>query len=422
MTKQEKSWILYDVANSAYVLVVITAVLPIFYKNVAAKHLDGAVATANWGFANSITYILIALFAPILGTFADYEGKRKTFFRFFLILGLFSTILLVTVGEGDWIKCLLLFVQGGIGFSGANIFYDAFLVDVTSHERMDWISSNGFAWGYIGATVPFLLGMIVIQRPGVIGADSQLTATRTVFVLTAVWWFVFSIPLIRNVKQLNYIESSLRPVKDSFERLFSTIRDLKKHKNAFVFMIAYFFYIDGVDTIIRMATVYGVDIGLSSETLLLVILIVQVVAFPFALLYGALAERYSAKKMLLAGIGVYIVIIGMAYYLPALPTLELKTAMFFALAMLVATSQGGIQALSRSYFGRLIPKENAAEFFGFYNIFGKFAVIVGPFLMGFTTRLTGQPKFGILSLMTLLLAGGVILLNVKEASVNLQNG
>jgi UMF1 family MFS transporter len=305
-------------------------------------------------------------------------------------------------------------MAGCLGFSGANIFYDAFLTDVTGHERMDWVSSNGFAWGYIGGTIPFVAGMFIIQKFDSIGLSSKLTALRVVFVLTAVWWIIFSIPMLRHVKQIHYIQRTKSIIIDSLSRLFSTIRNLKENKNAFVFMIAYFFYIDGVDTTIRMAIVYGVDIGLSSGTLLLVIMAVQIVAFPFALLYGILAKRFSAKKMLLAGICVYIIIILVAYVLPTLPTLDLKTKVFWILAVLVGTSQGGIQALSRSFLGKLIPKENAAEFFGFYNIFGKFAVIVGPFLMGLATRITGHPRFGILSVMILFLAGGSILLKVRE--------
>ena len=200
MTKQEKSWILYDVANSAFVLVIITAIMPLFYKSVAAKDIDSVVSTSNWGFTNSLIYLLVAIMAPILVTFADYEVMKKKFLSFFLVLGIMSTVLFVSVDEGEWIKCLVLFSLGCIGFSAANIFYDSFLIDVTEDEKMDWVSSNGFAWGYIGGAIPFLIGIFIIQKYDALGLDSKLTATRTVFVLTAIWWLVFSLPLLRHVK------------------------------------------------------------------------------------------------------------------------------------------------------------------------------------------------------------------------------
>ncbi|ABC76097.1 MFS superfamily transporter [Syntrophus aciditrophicus SB] len=412
MTREEKSWILYDVANSAFILTIATAVMPIFFKNVAARGVDSAVSTANWGLANAFASLLLALLAPFLGTLADYQGWKKRFFLGFLLLGVIFTLMLTVPGEGDQALCLFLYVAAYIGYAGANIFYDAFLVDVTNDRKMDWISANGFAWGYIGSTVPFILGMILIQRPAFAGFDSPLQATRAAFVITALWWLIFSLPMIRNVHQRHYIPASAHPLRRSLRRLAATFREIRRYRPAFLFLAAYFFYIDGVDTIIRMATAYGVDIGMTTTQLLTIILVIQILAFPFALLYGKLADRVGTKPMLYAGMGVYGIIVLIAYALPSMPTAQIRTLFYWILAVLVASSQGGIQALSRSFFGRLIPKEKSAEFFGFYNIFGKFATILGPLLMALASRITGQSRYGILSLVVLFLIGGLLLSRV----------
>ncbi|WP_129409219.1 MFS transporter [Marinitoga lauensis] len=408
MTKKEKSWVMYDWANSAYTLIVTTAVLPIFFKEVAAKNIEGYLSTAYWGYGNTIATIIVALLAPILGTIADYKNVKKRFLTFFWLVGIISTFLLSTVGEGDWLQCLIIYIFSAIGFAGANIFYDSMLIDVTTDEKMDWISASGFAWGYIGSTIPFIISMAIIMKPQIIGLSSTLTSTRLAFIITALWWAIFTIPLLKNVHQEYYIEKSETPIKDSFERLIKTFKEIKNYKNIFLFLLAYFFYIDGVGTIIKMATVYGKDVGIGTTQLLLALFATQVVAFPFALIYGKLAQKWNVKRMLFIGIAVYTFITIYGYFL--------KTAVdFWILAMLVATSQGGIQALSRSLYGKLIPKEKSAEFFGFYNIFGKFAAIIGPFLVGFFSQITRNSRFGVLSVAILFIIGAILLIKVEES-------
>jgi len=416
MTREEKSWILYDVANSAFILTIATAIMPIFFKNVAARGVDSAISTANWGLANSFASLLLALIAPFLGTLADYQGWKKRFFLGFMFLGVIFTLLLTVPGEGDQGLCLFLYIAAYIGYAGANVFYDSFIVDVTSDKKMDWISASGFAWGYIGSAVPFILGMILIQAPSLAGLDSPLQATRAAFVITALWWLIFSIPMIRNVHQRHFIPTSANPLRGSLRRLTATFREIRQYRQAFLFLLAYFFYIDGVDTIIRMATAYGVDIGMTTTQLLTIILAIQILAFPFALLYGKLASYLGTKPMLYSGLGVYVIIVLIAFYLPEMPTASMKTLFYCILAVLIASSQGGLQALSRSFFGRLIPKEKSAEFFGFYNIFGKFATILGPLLMALASRITGQSRYGILSLLALFLIGGLLLSRISMSA------
>lgn len=408
--KEEKSWIFYDWANSAYTLTITSTILPLYFKSVLIEAgKEATLSTAYWGYTNAIATLIIAILAPILGTVADYKGFKKRFFLSFLVIGILSTIGLATISNGYWIVLLIFYLLTSVGFAGGNIFYDAFLVDVTTEERMDKVSTYGFAFGYIGSTIPFIIsmGIIILTQFNKLPIDLE-TSFKISFIITAIWWGIFSIPFIKNVKQLYGIEKESKIVKKSFSRLFRTFKNIKAHKGLFIFLLAYFFYIDGVSTIIKMATSYGADLGIETNTLLIVLLVTQFVAFPFAMIYGHLAEKFSAKTMIYIGILIYIIICIYAYFLNS----ELD---FWILAMLVGTSQGGIQALSRSYFGKLVPKKNSNEFFGFYNIFGKFAAIMGPFLVGLVTQITGKSNYGVFSIIILFIIGGIIFTRVPEA-------
>lgn len=415
LTKTERSWILYDVANSAFVLIVTTTLMPIFHKDFVAAG-SGAQSTADWGFVVSLASLILAVLAPILGTIADYRGMKKKFFLSALILGVVFTLLFPLIQQGQIIFGLMLYMVARIAYAGANIFYDSFLTDVTTNERMDRISTLGFGWGYIGSCIPFIVSIGLIVGYQFINGTSEISPfiMKLSFVIVALWWFVFSIPMIKNVRQEYGVEPEPAMIRKSFGRLWKTLKEISRFKLTFGFLIAYFFYIDGVSTIISMATAYGIDLGLGATTLIAVILFIQIVAWPFALLFGTLAKKYSTKKMLFAGILIYAIVTLVGFLLPSFQSIGLKTGLFWFMAFLVATSQGGIQALSRSFFGKTLPKEKSAEFFGFYNIFGKFAAIIGPLLMAVFTKMTGDSRYGVLSLLILFLTGAFLLSKVPE--------
>lgn len=411
-TKEERSWILYDAGNSAFVLVMVTAIMPIFYKDIAAAHLPGAVSTAYWGYANSISSLILALLAPFLGALADYRQRKKIFFLSFFFLGLSFTFALCFVGVGQWLLCLVFFILAKLGWAGANIFYDSFLVDVTSKERMDSISTYGYGYGYIGSVIPFLIVIGLILSAGM--ADGlPVTATKIGFACVGVWWLALAIPALKNIKQQRFSQPEM-VIVGGFARLWETLKEIRKHKQVFIFLLAYFFYIDGVGTIISMSTAYGRDLGFGITLLIVVLLFIQVVAFPCALIFGRLSALFSAKKMLLVGIVIYCLVTLLAFYLPEIENLQLKTWIFWLIAFLVASAMGGIQALSRSYYAKLIPPERSGEFFGFYNVFGKFAAITGPFLMGVIGQLTGETRWGVLSILLLFVIGGLLLMKVED--------
>ena len=370
MTASERSWAFYDWANSAYALIVVTAILPLYFKASAAEAgIDAATSTAFWGYANSLSTLIVSVLAPVLGTIADFKGFKKRFFIIFATLGIVFTLMLAVVPSGQWMILLVCFILTSIGFTGANIFYDAFLVDVTTEERMEKISANGFALGYIGSIIPFVIsiGLIMIAQLNILPLSVTI-ASQIAFVITALWWGFFTIPMLKSVEQRYYVDRVSNPVLTSFKKLYKTFKNIKEYKPIFVFLLAYFFYIDGVHTVINMSTVFGSDLGISSTTLLIVLFVTQVVAAPFTILFGKLAGKYNEKTMIMVGIVIYIIVCGYAYFLDS--ALD-----FWILAMLVGTSQGGIQALSRSYFAKLVPKESSNEFFGFYSVFGKFAAI-----------------------------------------------
>jgi UMF1 family MFS transporter len=414
VNKEELSWILYDVGNSAFVLIMITAIMPIYFKDVAAYGVPSAISTSHWGFANSAAALILAVLSPILGALADHRERKKRFMLFFILFGLFFTLLLTFISKGQWLLCLAIFVCARVGWAGANVFYDAFLVDVTTHQRMDSISTKGYAFGYIGSVVPFLVVIVLILSATSGSEGLPVLQTRIGFIVVAIWWFLFSIPILKNVTQKHCLPASSSPLADSFKKLGTTFRNIRQHRQVFIFLIAYFFYIDGVGTIISMSTAYGRDLGFGVTLLIAVLLFIQVVAFPFALLFGRLANRFSTRTMLMSGILVYCIVTILAFLLPAISSIPLKTGLFWFIAFLVASSMGGVQALSRSYFGKLIPAENSAEFFGFYNVFGKFAAIMGPFMMGVVGRISGDTRWGVLSILLLFVIGGYFLLKVEE--------
>lgn len=408
-SKEEKSWILQDWANSAFSLTVVTAVFPLFYKAVAeGVGVSDTDSTAYLGYANSIATATVALMAPVLGAIAEYKNFRQPLFTATTLLGILSTLLIAFVpnylGYG-WIILLMIYVLANIGFSSANIFYDASLMDVTTNERMSRISSTGYGLGYIGSSIPFII-FIVIYVSGILPIPDNLVI-RGAFILTAAWWLGFTIPYWKNVKQKSYIEPESRIIISSFKRVWGTLKKISEYRNVFLFLIAYFFYIDGVGTIFKMATSVGADVGLTNTDLLIIMLITQFVAFPFSIIYGIFSKRIGDKKMIFIGIVTYLFVCFYALSLNSLST-------FLILALLVGTAQGGIQSLSRSFFGKLIPYQRHNEFFGFYNIFGKFSSILGTTLMGLITQYTGNSVDGIFSLIALFVVGGGLLIFVKE--------
>ncbi len=416
-TKLERSWILYDCANSAYSIIVTTAIFPLYFEAIA----QGASPTEWLGLANSASSLVVAVLAPILGTLADYRSAKKRFFGAFFGLGVASTLALFFMSRGQWVPALAAYVASAIGFSGANLFYDAFLIDVTSDERMDEVSAAGFGWGYIASVVPFILviGLVFFAQSS--EALSEVAAFRAGFALTALWWGAFTVPFLLRAKQTFHQEPARHPVREAFVRLGHTLRDIQKEKAAFTFLIAYLFYIEGVNSIIRMATPIAVELGFTATFLILVLLYIQIVAWPFALLFGRLARRFSARTMILVGIVVYIIVVIMAFFIPEFESPTARNVVFWLLATLLASSQGGIQSLSRSTFGKLIPKAESARFFGFYNMSGKFSSFLGPLLIAGTTALARSAgladpaRFGILSLLLFFGLGIVLFLRTPVA-------
>lgn len=410
-TKDEWSWIFQDWANSAYSIIITTAIFPLFYKAIASgAGVSDVNSTAYLGYSNSIATASVALLAPILGSIADFRNFRKPMFTISTLLGIFTIFIMAFIPASTsnitWIMLLVLYIFSSIGFSSANVFYDASLLDVTSNNRMSQVSSTGFAMGYIGSTIPFAGVILMILNVDKLPYTTD-QITRFSFILTAVWWFVFTIPYWRNVEQLSSIEPKENIIKSSFLKLKDTISSVKDNRNIFLFLLAYFLYIDGVGTIIKMATAVGADIGLSSTVMIVVLMIVQVVAFPFTILYGYLSNKFGDKLMIYVGIATYI---GICIF-----ALTLETEMdFFILAVLVGTAQGGIQSLSRSMFGKLVPDKKSNEYFGLYNVFGKFSSIIGTSLVGIIGQATNNTLNGVFALIVLFIVGGLLLLPVKE--------
>lgn len=401
-TRQQWQWIFYDWANSGYGILVVTAVLPVYFKAVADHAgVSAANSTALWGYANSFGTLVISLLAPLLGALADYPHAKKRWLNLFTWLGIILTIGLALVPTKDWELLLIVYIGSVIGYSGGNLFYDSFLTDVATNKQMDHVSSTGYGMGYLGGVIAFSIFLIVELSKGFGGLMSSYGVARFSFVLAAIWWIIFAWPLLKNGQQHYSVSNATNPFFDSLRRLKETIYHINQYKQMTWFLVAYFFYIDGVDTIFTMATVIGKDLGIKTTMLMVVLLVVQLIAVPFSILYGWLANKFSTRRIIILGIIVYFFI--------CLYALRLETLTdFWILAILVGTSQGGLQALSRSYFGRLIPKNDSSEFFGFYNILGKFSAILGPFIVGIVTQWTGKSTVGAASLSILFALGLVI--------------
>ena len=404
-TKAERGWIMYDWANSAFSAIIAAIILPNFYSQLT----EGIPAAGPWwGYATSIATLICAVCAPFFGTLGDYRGYKKKLFTVFALLGIAATAALAFTA--NWKLMLVLYILGTIGFNASCVFYDGFLPDVTSDDRMDMVSTYGYGLGYIGgSTIPLLIAMALIMLGDKIGIASD-TACQISFMITAVWWLVFTIPMWRNVHQTHAVEPEGSLFRQTFSRLGRVARRIGTNRGLLFFLIAYFFYIDGVGTIIHMATIFGQNMGLDSNSLIVILLVVQLVAFPCAIAYGKLAGRVGVRRMILTGIITYMIVCFVALILEPLRQVGQGALLggFILLAFLVGTAQGGIQALSRSFYGKLIPQDSANEFFGFFDIFGKFSAVVGPALFSLVWDATKKVYLGIIPVLLMFVVGAVL--------------
>ncbi len=398
-SRRKVSWALYDWANSAFATTVMAGFFPIFFKQYWSQDVALTHSTFYLGVGNSVASLIIVILAPILGAMADTGGLRKRMLATFACLGVLATGSLYLVQVGMWPFAILLYAIAVVGFSGANTFYDSLLIIVAPKKARHRISAFGFALGYLGGGLLFLINVLMTLKPQLFGLADAAQGVRWSFITVAIWWTVFSIPLFLYVDEP--LPNSGRrgvDIKGTFAALRDTATNLGQHRGAWMFLLAYWLYIDGVDTIVRMSVDFGLTIGLSSENLITALLLVQFIGFPAALVFGRLGERYGAQRGIWICIWVYIGVTVFAYFM--------ETALqMYILAAVIGLVQGGIQALSRSMFSHLIPEEKNAEFFGFYNVVGKAAAVFGPVMMGTITYLSGNPRLGILSVALLFFAG-----------------
>jgi len=420
MTGNRKSvigWALYDWANSAFATTVMAAFFPLYFKAFWSAGTDPVVSTARLGMANSAAGIVIALAAPVLGAMADRGGARKRLLSFFAFLGIAMTFSLALIARGSWQTAVFVYVAANIGFTGGNIFYDSLLPSVAPPERSDAVSSLGFALGYLGGGLLFALNVMMTMKPDLFGIPDASAAVRLSFVTVSLWWLAFSLPLFFCVAEPSPAKERTlrRAVQEGFGQIRDTLRHVRQLRMIVLFLLAYWLYIDGVDTIIRMALDYGLSLGFETQDLIMALLITQFVGFPCALAFGWLGGRIGTKRSLFIAIAVYIAVTAWGSFIHA-------PCEFYILAALIGTVQGGIQALSRSYYARIIPPDRAAEYFGFYNMIGKFSVVIGPVIVGMSglaARALGcqgdlASRVGIFSIIILFLAGGTILAFVDE--------
>lgn len=403
------AWAFYDWANSAFATTVMAAFFPIFFRAYWGAGNDSALNTFYLGLANSIASIFVALLAPVLGAIADRGGYRKKFLVFFAFLGALMSSSLAFVHMGAWPLAFAFYVLGNIGFASGNTFYDSMLPSVASEKKVDFASSLGYSLGYIGGGLLFLLNVVMFLMPGLFGLENGVAAVKLSFLMVGIWWFVFSLPIIIFVPGGEKSEGIdlAGAVKKGFGEVAQTLRSVKSLKNLGFFLVAYWCYIDGVDTIIKMATDYGTSLGFPAESLIVALLITQFVAFPAAIAYSFFGKRIGVKNAILVAVVAYAVIALLGFFMT-------KVIHFYILAICIGLFQGGIQALSRSFFSRLVPESHESQFFGFFNMLGKFAAIIGPFLVGIVSLFTSEQRYGIVSLIILFIVGFVLLRKVDE--------
>ncbi len=408
LTGLERAWILYDVGNSAFVLLVAT-LIPIFFNALAEEGgLSSVEYLAYWGYAASAVTIITAVLSPILGTLADTRGFKKPIFILCLVVGVAGCCAMGVAKT--WLPFLLIFVFAKVGFSGSLVFYDSMLSDVTTPDRMDVVSSRGYAWGYIGSCVPFVVCLALVLGSGAIGL-SQMTALNIALFITAAWWLAMTLPLLKTYRQLHYVEVEKHAIRQSFARIGHTLRHLHEDKQVFWFLLAFFCYIDGVYTIIDMATAYGTALGLDTTGLLLALLLTQIVAFPSALIFGRLSAKYPSTTLIPVCIAAYAGIALFAFFLT-------QQWQFWVLAFVVGMFQGGVQALSRSHFAKIIPPEKSGEYFGLFDICGKGASFLGTMIVSVGSQLTGSANVGVGSLIVLFIVGFVLFrVSYKEGAI-----
>ncbi|MCP3671176.1 MAG: MFS transporter [Gammaproteobacteria bacterium] len=407
--KQKLSWAMYDWANSAFATTVMAGFFPLFFKQYWAGKLEVGESTFLLGNANAMASVLVVVLAPILGAIADRGGAKKRFLLFFAMMGVVMTGALYMVAQGEWGLALVVYVLAVLGFSGSVVFYDSLLVDVAEERELDMVSAIGFSFGYLGGGILFAFNVIMTLYPQSFGLDDAAHAVRFSFLSVAIWWGVFSVPVMLFVKEnrSHAPMGALAAVRGGFNQLWATFLQIRTLKVTFLFLLAYWLYIDGVDTVVRMAVDYGLSLGFDSNHLMLALLITQFVGFPAALVFGKLGEKRGARQGIMIAIFVYFLVIIWAYQMQ-------HVWEFYALAVTIGLVQGGIQALSRSFYAGIIPRTKSGEFFGFYNMMGKFAAVLGPLMMGWVAVITQSPRISILSVLLLFIAGAVLLALVDE--------
>jgi MFS transporter, UMF1 family len=409
-----RAWAMYDWANSAFQTTIIAAIFPIYFQKVAAADLPGPVATSRFAWATTWSILIVAVITPLLGAVADYAAMKKKLLGVFLAIGAVATGAMYFITRGDWLFALILFVIGNVGVAGSIVFYESILPHLVGQEELDRVSSAGYAVGYIGGGVLLAINVLMMSRPGLFGLPSREIAVRASLASVAVWWVVFSIPLFRDVpeppRRLEADEqASANVISTAARRLLETFFELRIYRQAFIFLLAFLLYNDGIQTIIRMATIYGTEIGIDDNAMIAALLVTQFIGIPFAFLFGMFADRIGAKAAVFVGLGVYAVITVLGYFMHS-------AAEFFALAILVGMVQGGTQALSRSLFASMIPRHKSSEFFAFFSVFERYAGILGPAIFAWVVEHSGTSRNAILSVLAFFILGAALLTLVDVES------